>query len=338
MRKYYRGLCGILAGCLMAFVPSLNVRAEMPGYIRAATYTSDAWVANFWNTESDHMEEELAQIAADGFNTIILVIPWREFQPSVMPLTYNPYAFEKLDQVMEAAQKQGLSVMFRLGYTWDYYEDEGSVYRFRELLRSDAVRNGWLAYAGRIYETGSRYSNFCGGFMTWEDFWNYAEDAGNFGRRDNSRKEAKQIGFQDYLKERYTLSELNEIFQPAVAFSSYEEVYIPGRSDHAYRLFYEFYDAYLSELLADTQKCFPGLSMEVRLDGDQVPDADGEGMMRVNHYDTFACGDADYTALMYSVSMGRAAGQTVLVHEAFRTMGEQLAQVKAHNGGKPIID
>ena len=59
--------------------------------------------------------------------------------------------------------------------------------------------------------------------------------------------------------------------------------------------------------------------------------------MRVNHYDTFACGDADYTALMYSVSMGRAAGQTVLVHEAFRTMGEQLAQVKAHNGGKPIM-
>ena len=62
MRKYYRGLCGILAGCLMAFVPSLNVRAEMPGYIRAVTYTSDAWVANFWNTESDHMEEELVQI------------------------------------------------------------------------------------------------------------------------------------------------------------------------------------------------------------------------------------------------------------------------------------
>ena len=156
--------------------------------------------------------------------------------------------------------------------------------------------------------------------MTWEDFWNYAEDAGNFGRRDNSRKEAKQIGFQDYLKERYTLSELNEIFQPAVAFSSYEEVYIPGRSDHAYRLFYEFYDAYLSELLADAQKCFPGLSMEVRLDGDQVPDADGEGMMRVNHYDTFACGDADYTALMYSVSMVRAAGPTVLDHVAFRTL------------------
>lgn len=337
MRKYYRGLCGVLAGCLMAAAPSLSVRAEEAGYIRATTYTSDAWVSNFWNTESDHMEEELAQIAADGFNTIILVIPWREFQPSVMPLTYNPYAFEKLDQVMEAAEKQGLSVMFRVGYTWDYYGDESSVYRFRELLRSEAVRNGWLAYAGRIYETGNRYSNFCGGFMTWEDFWNYAEDAGNFGRRDNSRKEAKQIGFQDYLKKHYTLSQLNEIYQPAVPFSSYSDVYIPGRSDHAYRLFYEFYDAYLEELLADTQKCFPGLSMEVRLDADPVPGADGEEMTWVSHFDTFDCGDADYTALMYSVSMGRAAGQTVLVHEALRTMGEQLAQVKAHNGGKPIM-
>ena len=82
MRKYYRGLCGALAGCLIAAAPPLSVRAEEAGYIRAATYTSDAWVSNFWNTESDHMEEELAQIAADGFNTIILVIPWREFQPS----------------------------------------------------------------------------------------------------------------------------------------------------------------------------------------------------------------------------------------------------------------
>lgn len=60
--------------------------AERPAYRRSATYTSDAWVINFWNTESDHMEEELAQIAADGFNSIILVVPWREFQPGTAPI------------------------------------------------------------------------------------------------------------------------------------------------------------------------------------------------------------------------------------------------------------
>ena len=40
MRKYYRGLCGALAGCLIAAAPPLSVRAEEAGYIRAATYTS----------------------------------------------------------------------------------------------------------------------------------------------------------------------------------------------------------------------------------------------------------------------------------------------------------
>ncbi len=37
------------------------------GYLKSATYYSDDWVVNFWNSESAHMEQELAQIAADGF-------------------------------------------------------------------------------------------------------------------------------------------------------------------------------------------------------------------------------------------------------------------------------
>ena len=36
------------------------------------------------------------------------------------------------------------------------------------------------------------------------------------------------------------------------------------------KAFYEFYDAFLAELLTETQKVFPDLSMEVRLDADPV--------------------------------------------------------------------
>ena len=89
---------------LLAAGPAVKAEAAVPGYLKAATYFSDAWVTNFWNTESDHMEEELTQIAADGFNSIILVIPWREFQPTMMPVSYNSYAFKKLDAVMKASQ------------------------------------------------------------------------------------------------------------------------------------------------------------------------------------------------------------------------------------------
>ena len=114
-------------------------------YLKAATYVSDAWVSNFWNSESDHMEEELAQIAADGFNSIVLVIPWREFQPGVLPISYNRYAFQKLDRVMSAAQAKGLMVELRIGYVWDYYSDDVATTRYKELLKDSSTRAAWLA-------------------------------------------------------------------------------------------------------------------------------------------------------------------------------------------------
>ena len=44
----------VLAGSGM-----ISSRAEVsapPSYLKAATYVSDAWVINFWNTESDHIQ------------------------------------------------------------------------------------------------------------------------------------------------------------------------------------------------------------------------------------------------------------------------------------------
>ncbi len=335
---FCRTLCGGLAGILLSVtVPVHRAEATVPPYLKAATYVSDAWVTNFWNAESEHMEEELAQIAADGFNSIILVIPWREFQPSIVPISYNNYMIKKLDRVMKAADDSGLAVEFRVGYAWDYYEDEGSVYRFQKLLKDPATRQAWLAFAEKLYETGSSYSNFHGGFMTWEDFWNYVEDAGTFGTGAHSRNEAEKIGFQGYLKEHYSLKELNEIFRPETAFARYADVYIPGRRDYAYKLFYEFYDAFLMELLSDTQKVFPNISMEVRLDADPVQGPDYDGNVGVPHFSTYGCGDSDYTSVMYSVSMGRDFGQMISASEAISTMNEQLAAVRSQNGGKPIF-
>ena len=71
--------------------------AGTAGYLKSATYYSDDWVINFWNSESGNMDQELARIAQDGFNNIILVVPWREFQPGMTPCTYNQYAWDKLE-------------------------------------------------------------------------------------------------------------------------------------------------------------------------------------------------------------------------------------------------
>ena len=340
-KKLVRALgMGLTAAAVAASMAVSGIRSEAASsYLKAATYVSDAWVSNFWNSESDHMDEELAQIAADGFNCIVLVVPWREFQPGVLPVSYNRYAFQKLDKVMNAANAHGLMVELRVGYAWDYYGDESatSASRFREVLRDPSTRAAWLAYAKQIYRTASAHSNFHGGFMTWEDFWNYVEDAANLGKGANSRTAAKECGYQAWLKKHYSLKEVNEAYQPSEKFTSYDDVYIPARKDYAYKLFYEFYDDFLNDLLEDTQKVFPNLSMEVRLDVDPVNALEGEGQVGAPHYSTFPCGKSEYSSLMYSVSMGHGEGEVLSASEAVKTMNEQLALVHSYNGNKPVF-
>ncbi len=143
------------------------------GYVRSATYFADEWPVNFWNSEMDFLKEDMQQILADGFDSVILVIPWREFQPEISPAVYQEYAFQKLDEVMRTAEACGLGVYARVGYTWDYEQDvSGNVLnRYYGLLTDQSTRDAWIAYVQKMYETLSGYECFREGFLTWEDFW-----------------------------------------------------------------------------------------------------------------------------------------------------------------------
>ena len=180
MKKLVRAAgAGITAAVVALSLTVSGIRSEAaPSYLKAATYVSDAWVSNFWNSESDHMDEELAQIAADGFNSIVLVVPWREFQPGVLPVSYNRYAFQKLDKVMNAANAHGLMVELRVGYVWDYYNDDVVTGRFRDLLKDPSTRAAWLAYAKQIYRTASAHSNFYGTMWRTRRIWGRVPTAG----------------------------------------------------------------------------------------------------------------------------------------------------------------
>lgn len=336
---YKKGIClGLVAGLLLGacFTSRAEVSATPPSYLKSVTYVSDAWVINFWNTESDNMGAELKQIAADGFNSIILAIPWREFQPGTNPVSYNQYAFDKLDRVMRAAQDHGLWVELRVSYTWDYYEEEESRLRFREMIGDEKLEHAWLEYVEKLYRTASLYPNFHGGFITWEDFWNYMEDSTHFGTGLESKNEAERIGFQDYLQRHYTLEEVMDYYKPMKPFASFQDIHMPQKTSPAYKLLFEFYDDYLIGLLDSAQQVFPNLSMEVRLDVDPVNGKDG-GQVGAHHFRTFSCGNSDYTSLMYSVAMGQEnKGEKITAATALAAMDSQLNIVKTYNGGKPI--
>ncbi len=338
MRRWTAGAV-LLAALTILFGGGFSDAAQysrgQAGYLKSATYYSDDWVVNFWNSESARMEEELARIAGDGFNNIILVVPWREFQPELSPCTYGAYAWEKLDRVMSAAAGQGLSVMLRVGYTWDYAGEESVLKRYQQLLTDRQTRLAWRAYAERLYMRASAHENFCGGFLCWEDFWNFTDTAAALGSGERSRQLAQSSGYASYLKTHYSLEEIGTYY--GREFASYEEIYFPSGSSPARRLFYEFYDSFLNELLAESQEVFPNLSMEVRLDRDAV-DTPAGGQEGYLHAATFPCGSSTYTSAMYSVAMWPRKGeyQRIFAAEALTAPEEQLQTVFSCNGGKPL--
>ncbi|MBQ6856183.1 MAG: beta-galactosidase [Lachnospiraceae bacterium] len=291
--------------CLLGImIPQMNALAmEKPEYLKSVTYFGDEWPINYWGSEDKDMAANFEKIRQDGFNSIILVIPWREFQPNDGKQEFNQVALNRLKEVMTCAEQHGLWIVLRIGYTWDYYGVQELPKRFGGITKDNSLdRHSWIRYCEKIYETASAHSNFHSGFITWEDFWDYIHNMNReYSQREMTRL-ARESGYQKYLKEHYSLQEISEKY--GQEFHYYEEIYVPYRKSPAAELFFEFYDQFLNKLLKESQAVFPGLSMEVRVDADRVYEVDGSSWY-YSHKATYPCDGADYSAVMYSVSMGQ---------------------------------
>lgn len=320
--------------------------SEVP-YARSATYFGDEWPLNFWNSEMASLDRDMEQIQEDGFDSIILVIPWREFQPETAPVVYNETAFQKLDQVMEAAARAELGVYARIGYLWDYYGDqeEDIKERFFRLMGGGVEEEAWYDYMARMYAALSAHENFREGFLTWEDFWNNLdicdEITGEGWLKEDGRsieelrlEKAADTGYQKWVEAHDTLEEYNQNY--GTSYKAYTDIPIPGRTEPAMEAMYAFFDDFLNTILKDSQKEFPNLSMEVRVDWDVVSGKDGE-MKYHRHSSTYSCQGSSFTAVMYGIPMGfENVGEKVGFQEAMEKTAYILGQLKQENGGKPV--
>ena len=306
--------------------------AEKPAYLKSVTYFGDEWPINYWGSEDENMSSNFAKIKEDGFNSIILVIPWREFQPENGKEEWNQTAFDKLHKVMSCAEEHGLWVTLRIGYSWDYYGPSELPSRFAGVTKKDSEdRAMWLRYSQAIYQAASAHENFHSGFITWEDFWNYVHNMGRNYTEEERITLAQECGYTEYLKAAHTLDEINQLYEKA--FTSYDEIGIPDRKSPAAALFFEYYDQFLNEFLAETQTVFPGISMEVRVDGDPIYES--EGNYYYSHRVTYPCTGAEYTALMYSVSMGQKNEyDRISAETALKSTNRTLSGLYALSGKK----
>ncbi len=335
---------GIVLIYLIQGLPSRSVDQEYQisenrdQYLTAATYYGNAWVINFWNSDFSSTDQNMERIKKDGFNTIVLIIPWREFQPGISPPQYNDVAFGRLNYIIEKASLHNLNVILRISYHWDLYPDDqpSSQQRFEDLNLDQGVYQAWLDYVHKIYTNVKGYENVKLAFISWEDFWIPIEEATESQKLSERIKLAKQTGFSDYLSSKYDLDSISNIY--GYKINSLENIPTPLRKSPAFALFLEFHDQQLiQKFLKPAQAQYPNLSMEVRVDKDPIYYPNGT-IGWYSHSSTYNFTGSNYTTIYYHVSMGAKNNYDYqTANKTLSLMNYTLYHVKNYTGDTKIF-
>ena len=146
---------------------------EPPDFRVKGTYYFQprAAVNNFWiSFDLEQCKNDLAQLRGDGFNTVILMIPWGLFQPTVQPVTYSEKEFANLDRILRLADSLGLKVALRVGTHEHIPRDAGGTKWMAATVLADEEE--WVAYRDLFREVAARtrpHSNVLFIFWTFED-------------------------------------------------------------------------------------------------------------------------------------------------------------------------
>jgi len=140
----------------------------------AAHYFGRQWPKNFIaGFRREHVAEDFARLRADGFDTVVLLVSWGDFQPVMDPCCgYDERAFERLHFLLERADEQELKVMLRLGYAWFFHPGAGDVGdRQHRLMNQPEARDAFQRFLARLSRELTDHPHVVLGFMSWEDQW-----------------------------------------------------------------------------------------------------------------------------------------------------------------------
>ena len=240
-------------------LPSVTVSPVMP--IVAAHYFGRHWPKNFISAfRREYVRQDLAQLRDDGFNAVIFLVSWGDFQPIIEPCcAWDERAFARLHFLIDEAARAQLKVILRVGYAWSFHPDAGvSSQRIHRLLNEEAVRTAYLAFVRRLEpEIGSR-NNVIMSFMSWEDQW--------LRQLDPSARAV----FNDFA------SLLPAGTRPAPGAN------LPSPEGEGAALFNAYWDwLVMYRLFEPSRQVLPNLSYEIRVDKDPDYQIDRQGERHV---------------------------------------------------------
>lgn len=147
---------------------------EAPPPLVGVHYFGNAWPKNFIaGFRRADVPADFARIAADGFNSVILLVPWGEFQPVGEPCCwYEERAWERLHFLLDQAQRAELKVVLRVGYAWAYHPQAGdSIDRAHALMNRPEAQAAYAHFVRRLGNEVADQPQVVLSFMSWEDQW-----------------------------------------------------------------------------------------------------------------------------------------------------------------------
>ena len=296
--KITRLVLTVITTILVIAVPS---QAASSQYLKGVTYFGSAWPANYWNSNISRAASDFAEIRKDGFNAVILAVPWGEFQPGLDPIRYNEDAYERLTKVCQTAKQEGLNVFIRVSYLWDMYPGRQlpNTGRVNALFGSDTLMPAWQKYLKHI----GTATNGCasGYFISWEDFWPVIELAARAGTEVESAALSRKIGFDAWVKRRADPTFFSKYAVAAKNLGAYP---IPNRKNPDFSVVFKWFDDQLAKrFLPVLAKNLANASIEARVDDDPI--YDGEKLVGwYSHKQTYTVRSSPFVMTYWAPAMG----------------------------------
>ena len=313
-------------------------RSAGTGQIRAAHFfglSRYSWPINYLSAfQLANVDRDLAQIAGDGFNAIVLLVPWGEIQPSLgPPAIYNEAALSRLQLLVASARAHDLQVILRVPYIWSMNpgQEMPNIERITALLFDDRVRAAFFDAIRTIDRRVVRpNSNVRFVFATWEDFYGVTAIP-------EKTPEGVRERFSRYAHQRYSAKELTALYRRPLDGS--QRIPIPNRNEPGWQVFLAYIDENISALtrrMADALSV--PLSFEVRVDPDPVL-VDGRIADRYAHEGTYDVDTSDVTTMYFATYMGQAnVGERITADQAMANMRNVMEAVGQHTRNRLFID
>lgn len=293
--------------------------------IIGAHYFGRQWPKNFIaGFRREHVAEDFTRLRADGFNTVVLLLAWGDFQPVFEPCCgYDERAWQRLGYLLDAADRAGLRVVLRVGYGWSFHPDAGVMaQRIHRLLNERSVRDAFFGFLDRVNIMAHNRATVRLSLLSWEDLWLH---------------EITPSARPDFLRYLRTLPS-----DDAHRLRFEQGHALPRATSADAALFNGYWDWLLMNALfrPAAQRLQP-LSFEARIDRDPLPMIDPDGTTRthwIGHESTFAAPGATLSTLYWAPFWGaRNEGEQIDAPQALHLFAALLAQVRSSNGGLPLF-